>query len=123
MPSGIPAHLRQTITARMEAQPRVPGIVAIHPETNGAAVLARVLSEPTPTRRMSAAELRAALEEIGIGTGRLARLLGYSDRMGRHLVLGDRPLPVAAEIVIRLLATHRVSIGCVERLMDAPYRS
>jgi lambda repressor-like predicted transcriptional regulator len=66
---------------------------------------------------MTPAKLRAALKEIGIGTARLARLLGYSPRGARHLLL-DRPISRSTEIVIRLLAARRVSIGYVERMLD-----
>jgi hypothetical protein len=71
-------------------------------------------AQPTRTA-MTNAELRRALDLLGVSAGRLARLVGCNQRTARHWTL-DRPVPPGVGILILLIASGRVSIRTVEKL-------
>jgi hypothetical protein len=96
--------------------PPRPRGVAVSPETNGAAVLAKVMAD---SDRDANAEFRAGLKKVGISRTKFASLVGANGRTARHWAL-DRPPPCGVVILIRLLVAKKISIRTIEQAMDAP---
>jgi DNA-binding transcriptional regulator YiaG len=63
---------------------------------------------------MTSAELRAILDQLHITQGAAARLLGHHRRSMEHWTRGDRQIPSAMAIVLRLLAAGRITADDIE---------
>jgi DNA-binding transcriptional regulator YiaG len=68
--------------------------------------------------RMTSAELRAILDQLHITQQAAARLLGHHRRSMEKWAAGDRQIPPALAIVLRLLAAGRITADDIERARD-----
>ena len=66
---------------------------------------------------MTSAELRAILDQLHITQQAAARLLGHH-RRSMEKWAGDRQIPAALAIVLRLLAAGRITADDIERARD-----
>jgi DNA-binding transcriptional regulator YiaG len=63
---------------------------------------------------MTPDELRRALMQLDLTQGALATLLGYNPRTVRAWISDSFPMPLAAAIVLRLLARGKLTITDIE---------
>jgi DNA-binding transcriptional regulator YiaG len=63
---------------------------------------------------MTADEIRLALMRLDMTQGALAALVGVDPRTVRAWIAGARPMPLAAAIVLRLLARGRIGVADIE---------
>jgi DNA-binding transcriptional regulator YiaG len=64
---------------------------------------------------MTPVELHAALESLNLTYQQLARLLGYDERTVRYWLAGDRGIPSAVAILVRLLISGKTSFRDVDK--------
>ena len=64
---------------------------------------------------MISVELHAALESLNLTHQQLARLLGYDERTMRYWLAGDRAIPSAVAILVRLLLSGKISFCDVDK--------
>jgi len=55
---------------------------------------------------MSPTEFRAAIARLGLSQIRAALFFGYAARQGPRWALGERPVPPAVALALRLLLKH-----------------
>jgi hypothetical protein len=63
---------------------------------------------------MTPDELYRAVLKLDTTQQKLARLLGYDDRTMRRWVAGDRAIPTAVAILVRLLVAGKISPADVD---------
>lgn len=60
---------------------------------------------------MTALQFRAALSRLGVSQLEIARRLGLGARTVRRYAAGDAEIPEPTAILLRLLASGKVSLG------------
>jgi hypothetical protein len=68
------------------------------------------------TQRMTTAEYRQALGQLGLTQSEVGALLGFTDRNSRRYALGETPVPGAVATMIRLWLLRPELVGIVRSL-------
>ena len=67
---------------------------------------------------MTANQFRAALARLELSQLGAARLLGADGRTARRWALGERSIPPAVAVLVRLLAAGKVTVKDIEAAHD-----
>ena len=64
---------------------------------------------------MTANQYRAALDRLGLSQVGAARLFGAGERTSRHWASGDRAVPEAVAILLRLMLAGKITAEDIEK--------